>query len=498
MATGRGWLHQQYNILKQREKSGIMTTKSINASRLVSSKCTASGNLRNLKPLRVGKSTSHSHNSYIVSIPSEILMKIFSYLDPVSLLCVGIVNKRFYELSKDNLIWYNIYFSVRSWKPKSVDSLADRLHSATIEEKPPGFWRKTYIAQTISSRKNKMSQILKSVNKYTGVPANIEKSVKMSGLIWAITLKDANGKEHVIEQMDIFFRDTSLTVMWRGVVWPSLDSMTTLQLHGVTPVIFDKCMLPSKNGPRRRSLIAEYPTRDLETSGVFFGQDKLIKLIYLDPGLLLGFWKNSSQIAFVMATLHYHELLEKSTFGSADSPYVIPAHVPILDDIDPQYGLHGYQLHIDLHSGSRTYMCGTFRGLFCKKDYIRNGFLRLTVIGLKNNKQHTLLAGKVGFFWKTDAFEGYVPNCFIMDITLLDETETPFWCVSAPVHMHLSKLSESLYDFMGQNYYLKYQDSVGKVAVDLVWMSDTEEYSIVNLVLYLSTDKVNNWFGTNY
>jgi len=35
------------------------------------------------------------------SMPSEMLVNILSYLDAVSLLCVGCVNKRFYHLAND-------------------------------------------------------------------------------------------------------------------------------------------------------------------------------------------------------------------------------------------------------------------------------------------------------------------------------------------------------------------------------------------------------------
>ena len=34
-------------------------------------------------------------------MPSEILLKILSYLDAATLLCVGCVNRRFYHLAND-------------------------------------------------------------------------------------------------------------------------------------------------------------------------------------------------------------------------------------------------------------------------------------------------------------------------------------------------------------------------------------------------------------
>lgn len=86
----------------------------------------------------------------------------------------------------------------------------------------------------------------------------------------------------------------------------------------------------------------------------------------------------------------------------------------------------------------------------------------------------------------------------MMDITVLDETEKPFWCFSAPVYMKLSSKTSGLYDYMGHIYDINYVDSDGKVHIELVWMDNAKEYYIVNLILYISTKKVNSWYGTNY
>lgn len=37
------------------------------------------------------------------------------------------------------------------------------------------------------------------------------------------------------------------------------------------------------------------------------------------------------------------------------------------DDIDPEYGLHGYQLHIDLHNTESEFMSESFHSLFCHR-----------------------------------------------------------------------------------------------------------------------------------
>ncbi|XP_070131961.1 F-box only protein 15 isoform X9 [Equus caballus] len=365
------------------------------------------------------------------SMPSEILLKIFSYLDAGTLLCTGCVNRRFYHLANDNFIWIRIYSTAFSpkrsnWKVNSVEKTAVTMNLLSVEDKEAGYWKKEYIAKQIASVKAALAQVLKPVNPYTGLPVKTKEALR----------------------------------------------------------------------PRWHSLIAKYNLSNL-TASTMFGCDRLIRIFCLNPGLLVGLWKREEELAFVMANLHFHHLVERSTLGSATIPYELPPHSPLLDD-NPEYGLHGYQLHVDMHSGGIFYLCGTFRNLFTKKGYIENGYAKLIVISFKNNTEHLPLIGKVGLSWRTDIFDGCIKSCSIMDITLLDEYGKPFWCFSSPVCMRSSPRPSDGPNFLGQTYYVDYMDSEGKVHVQLVWIEETEEYFIVNLVLYLSIAKINHWFGTKY
>ncbi|KAM7123239.1 F-box only protein 15 isoform 2-T2 [Ciconia maguari] len=386
-----------------------------------------------IKSLYLTPSIKPKPNLCIESMPSEMLLKVFSYLDAVSLLCVGCVNKHFYHLANDNGIWLKIYSSSFQpkrtiWKMKSERTETVSLGCAALHDRRPGYWKKEYIFKQIAAVKTRVMRLVKPVDPYTGLPCKNKEAMK----------------------------------------------------------------------PRRRSLIAEYHLANLTESSVAVGADKLVQLFSLNPGLLVGLWREKNEIAFVMASLHYHQLLERSTLGSATVQYALPPNKPVLDDVDPEYGLHDYNLHLDMHGGSCTYLCGTFKSLFCRKGDIENGYLRLTVVSLKDNTKHLPLIGTVGLSWETDVFKGNVKDCYVMDVTLLDETGKPFWCFSAPVYMELSPKASSLYDYMGHIYTTDYADSEGKVCVELVWLEETKEYFIVNLVLYISTKKVNNWYGTNY
>ncbi|NXP46298.1 FBX15 protein, partial [Heliornis fulica] len=437
------------------------------------------------------------------SMPSEILMKILAYLDAVSLLCIGCVNKHFYHLANDNGIWLKIYSSCfipksTMWTVKSEQTETVSSDCTALRDRNPGYWKKEYILKQIVAVKTRVMRLVKPVDVCTGLPCKNKEAIKASGLSWIIVLKEKNGKEHIMEKTNLSFKDTSVTILWNNTGWPCLDILSTLKLFGVMPLLPDQSKAPSKNGPRRCSLIAEYSLAHLTESSVAVGADKLVQLFSLNPGLIVGLWKGQNEIAFVMVSLHYHQLVERSALGSATVQYALPPNKPVLDDVDTEYELQNYTLHLDMHGVKCTYMCGTFSNLFCRKGDIENGYLRLTVVSLKDYTKHFPLVGSVGLSWETDVFKGTVKDCCVMDVTLLDITGKPFWCFSAPVYMEMMCGASSLCDCRDLAYTTNYADSEGKICVDLVWLEETKEYFVVNLVLYISTKKVNNWYGKIY
>ncbi|XP_006897300.1 PREDICTED: F-box only protein 15 [Elephantulus edwardii] len=434
-------------------------------------------------------------------MPTEILLKILSYLDAVNLLSIGCVNRRFYQLASDNLIWVRIYSTAFSAKPShwKVNSAKETVACKIPlgpEDREAGHWKKKYIAKQVASMKATVAQLLQPANPYTGLPVKIKEALRVSGLGWVIILRDKSGKEYITERADLAVNDTSITITWYCRNWPPLTTLSTLDLCGVTPVFMDQNKLPSRNGPRWRSLIAQYSLGDLREA-VAMGCDGLVHVFCLSPGLLVGLWKREDELAFVMANLHLHQLMERSSLGSASVPYEMPPHKPFLDD-GPGSGLHGFQLHVDLHSGGLSYLCGTFRNLFSNKGDIENGYMKLLVINLYNNTQHVPLIGKVGLCWRTDIFTGCIQSCSVMDMTLLDDSGKPFWCFSSPVCMRPSTSTCDASIFLGPRFCMDYEDVGGRAHMDVVWIEETGEYFIISLTLYLSITKVNDWFGTQY
>ncbi|KAM8783348.1 F-box only protein 15 isoform 1-T2 [Rhynchonycteris naso] len=434
------------------------------------------------------------------SMPSEVLLKILSYLDAAALLCIGCVNRRLYHLANDNFLWVRIYitaFTPKScyWRVGSKERTVVSLHMLSVEDKDAGYWKREYIARQVAAVKAAVARLLTPVNPCTGLRVKTKEALRLSRLSWVIILREKGGKEHVLEHTDLCMNDSSVTAVWHGKDWPQLAALASLDLCGVTPIFMDRPSPPAKSGPRWHSLLAKYSLSDL-TDSTAMGSDRLVQTFCLSPGLLVGLWKRVGELAFVIASLHFHQLLERSTLGSAATPYEHPTHVPLLDD-SPEYGLRGYQLHLDMHGGGDVYLCSMFRNLFTNRGYIENGHVKLTVIHSQDTTEHLPL-GDVSLSWRAGDFHGCMKSCSIMDVTLLDEYGKPFWCFSSPVCMRPCPSPREGPHSMGQTYCIDYQDPSGTVHMELVWLEETEEYFIVSLELHLSVAGVNRWFGTQY
>ncbi|KAB1256253.1 F-box only protein 15 [Camelus dromedarius] len=294
----------------------------------------------------------------------------------------------------------------------------------SVGDKEAGYWKREYITKQITSVKAALARVLQPVNPYLGLPVKIREALRISGLGWVIILREKSGREYVMEHVDLSINDSSVTILWFGRDWPRLATLSTLDLCGVMPVFMDQSKTPTKNGPRWHSLIAKYNLSNL-AEATMMGCDTLVRLFCLHPGLAVGLWKREEELAFVMAHLHFHHLVERSALGSAAVPYELPPHTPLLDD-SPECGLHGYQLHVDMHSGGVFCLCGTFRNLFTKKVF--TSILHLAQAGFYGS----LLTYYVDY---VDP-EGRVH----MELVWIEETEE-YFIVSLVLYLSVAKIN---------------------------------------------------------
>ncbi|KAI4891908.1 hypothetical protein NFI96_015865 [Prochilodus magdalenae] len=430
----------------------------------------------------------------LIRMPPEVILKILSYLDAGSLFCIGFVNKHFQELANNNAMWYALYAGqqVKKKKPKLVDEVTDGLSAAGVQERPEGYWRKQLFKE-LAGHNETWKKKLKTIHLYTGLPSQTAQILRGLRVRWVITLMDGRGRESTFEQTHVHFSDAAVTVSWSAGDWPFIDQVTALQLHGVVRVPL-RC--PDEYKPGWKSLL----TRVKLNKGVWkpCGSDRLVELLYVEQGITLGVWQKQREIAFIMVNLHYHRLVERSLLGSSTVQYQEAEHMAAFDDVDPDYGLHGYAAHIELYNTVGSITSGRFSKLFCRKDQIADGYLQLRVISKSNRSQHAALDGSISLPWCTEALQGKIEGCCMLGLTVFDEAKFPFWCVSAPVTMLVSDHAEVLYDCNGESFSVHYEDADGKVELELQWMEDHKQYFMVNLIIFLSVSKVNKHFGRDY
>ncbi|XP_048031344.1 F-box only protein 15 isoform X1 [Megalobrama amblycephala] len=421
-------------------------------------------------------------------MPAEIILKILSYLDAGSLFCISFVNKLFHELSNSNSMWYQFY--IREHTKKKKANQED--HMAGVQERPKGYWRNTFFKEIAGLNVNKWRKKLKRIDPYSGLPHHTEEVLRSLCITWEITVTDGRGRRSTFEQSHASFSSTAVFVFWGAVSWPPFNQLTSLELRGVSRVPLD-CPAPYRPGWKSDMSKIKLQGEHSELCVA----DKIIKMLYVGQGVTLGFWQDQCGIAFVIVNLHNHRLVERSLHASV-SPRTATGVSALFDDVDPEYGLHGYSAYIELHNTVRVIMSDRFSQLFCRRDQISDGYLPLEVISENKRSLNTQLVGDVSLPWRTEALHGTIKDCCMINLTVWDEAKQPFWCVSAPVVMTKANQDTVSYDFGGERFSILYQDSEGRVEMRLKQMEYKEQYFVVNLVIYISVAKVNKHFGRDY
>ncbi|KAK9979527.1 hypothetical protein ABG768_012953 [Culter alburnus] len=424
--------------------------------------------------------------NYLERLPSEIILKICSFLDASSLFNISFVNKRFHDLANSNALWSVLYaseFEKKKWRPQ-VRIMTEAVSSTSVEEKPAGYWKKLLLKEMAGYKDTLWKTELRHMNPHTGMPALTEQVLRRLHIQWEITLTKKNGRESVHKQSHIFFEDSSVTVLWSRGVWPYMSSLEGLQLHGI--------MCPALPGPgdkpRWRSLIHKTSlTRSIPWS--YLGADKLVKLLNLNKGIIVGVWRGNWKIAFIMVNLHFHKLIERSLLGSRFCPYIPTGGTAA----DPDCGRHGYTLHIVLHNPVRRIMCQHFSPLYTSRVPFQDDYVQLIAINFSDVPEHKPVA-KISLPWQAEGVQGDVERCCMMTLTVLDEAQRPFWCVSSPVKMS-NKFRAVDLEYEGEQFIIVYEDVEGKVKMTFVWMEMLQQYFLVQLSTAFPAAKVKRHFG---
>ena len=174
---------------------------------------------------------------------------------------------------------------------------------------------------------------------------------------WEITVRDRSVCEGTFEQSHTYYSDSSVTLCWTNGSWPAFHQLSTIQLHGVKRVPL-KCpsaikwvcflslltifflfppspttrasshpisnhiwevlvlwvkralvfQLPSPLPPLSpppfrpgwRSLMAQLDIDTISKSSQVIGGDRLVKLVLLSPGIVIGIWRVGQHSQYVL------------------------------------------------------------------------------------------------------------------------------------------------------------------------------------------------------
>ncbi|CAJ1054640.1 F-box only protein 15-like isoform X1 [Xyrichtys novacula] len=440
--------------------------------------------------------TSGHKENFIERLPSEILMKILSYLDASSLFCISYVSKCFHQIANDDIMWQKIYmseFGGQTWKPKWADDAVHRVDAEEVGGQLAGHWKRMYFTAVAGQDINKWRRELREISMYTGLPRKTKWVLRNLNMSWELTVEAGNLEKKITLQqswMSVF--ESSMILCWNGSCFPKYHYITNIQLHAVRKEAHWS-LKTKKTG--WRSLISNLDMRTQPTW--FIGQDRLIRLIHLLPSFIVGIWRGENSVAFFMVCLHFHKLVERSLLGSPVCPYSEPENPLPADNSDPEFGLHSYSLHFGLHNTDTKIISGSFFQLYSHRSQIMDGQVELRFIDRTNLSKHRSLSGNIKMPWKSEELEGSVENCCIITLTLLDEFQKPFWCVSSPICMKMATKMLSL-DYSGDYFLMEYRDQGGRVKMMLLWLEEQKQFFLIDLKVYIPVSKVNNHFSTDY
>ncbi|XP_053363461.1 F-box only protein 15 [Clarias gariepinus] len=407
--------------------------------------------------------------NFFKRLPPEIILKIFSYLDAPSLFCVGFVNRQFHELANDNVMWYELY-TCEMGKRKWRSGLCDRPDSnrVDLQDVPARVWKKLLLSEMRCHDHMVWKKELRYVNLHTGMPELTEQVLRSQQVVWELTLCKLGGKQIVYSQSQAIFFDSSVAVYWSSGKWPRIQQVYSLQVHGV---LGSSTTMPAK--PQWRSLISKTVSKEMKWKHI--GVDSL------------GTW----EIAFVMATLHHHKLVERSVLGSLFCTYRAEDISPLHTCLPEDFCVDGYTVIMLLHNSSGNIVKCRYSPVFCAKDKIHSGFVYLQPVKISISQKHTLIPDEISFSWKINKLWGDIKNCCMMTVSVLDEARKPVWCISTSAAIVPHRFNAMCDNYEGEQFVLWCEDAHGKLKMILVWMQDLHVYCIISLHIWIREENVN-------
>jgi len=187
-------------------------------------------------------------------------------------------------------------------------------------------------------------------------------------------------------------------------------------------------------------------------------------------------------------------------------------HVPVFDDVDPEYGLHDFHVSVALRSHRRLLWTLDAQKVFW--DEQRSDCNQATFALVDPDSREPPPApfkGAPKLSWKTSAFSGLVEDVAMIDITIWDERDEMLWLCSTGVafeaagHVAEAGVVFDRFDETGEaRMVARVNDPHRGVSVKMQLRramagsgleGAEEESQVVGVELVLTSECLRSWFG---
>ena len=166
------------------------------------------------------------------------------------------------------------------------------------------------------------------------------------------------------------------------------------------------------------------------TKSVSITPEKLSSTCHPDASNLMIGSYDGTQLSFITVSYAYIDfflnLLDKKQL--TERKY---------DDIDPEYGLHDYNIKIELRNNKSSFWYELFPDVFTHKEF-KNGYAVFTLIDSVSNTRHHKFRGDISYPCESMVVTGASveakgnagPNLIYVDVIMMDEFNDPFLGIS--------------------------------------------------------------------
>ncbi|RUS75162.1 hypothetical protein EGW08_017070, partial [Elysia chlorotica] len=409
------------------------------------------------------------------SIPDEILSAIFWKLQIGDLITASQVCRRWYRIAGDNLLWKRYYIKFVGPTSKEPED------PVPIQNLDRCCWKNLCLKRCKMKRDEIYLKKWRRPDNYTGLKQRPELTLSKVGVRFELSFFGSGGGAAsaasaggagglALRHDDVFWLTTSASVRWYALIFPDLSTIRGLQIHACSPLMFYGPSEPARDGIIQKSLLLTVKTNlgEFFQNGKVLGQDEHVQLFEVWPGLLVARYKADSELAFVMCALHYHNLVSRCLCGTSHRSWASPRRGAPQDDIDPQYGLHGYTCVLILRNTRQKILECKFCDLHTSRDVLTDDSAVFRPVCKDDKMSHVTCLRDISFPWRTSLFKGIIPNVAILDMTMLDEGGEPFWTATGMVSFQTSPVLTDQFEFHPESYTCtRYSDQSGQVAMEI-------------------------------